>query len=329
MKELSSFDLFFLTRELKTLIGGKIDNIYQYSKKHLAFQVFITGKGTVFFNWNNSFIFLSDKKEKDPVEMQLSKQLKKVLDQARINDVYQKGFERVLVFELSTRDEKYKLIFELFKPFNLIFLDSENKIKFLAQQAIYPKRKIKLKEGYVFPESKNNFLEIRSKEFLEIAKNSEMRTLATFLAVEMNMGGKWAEEILVRAAIDKNKKPNEMKREEAEDIISIKEEIKNENIDACINNNEALPFMFVKFDEKLNVNQTSFSEALSSIIPKQELQNPYTSIIEKQKAVIGDLKKDIELNREIGDAIYSNYEKVKSELDKHKKLRAKEIKINI
>jgi len=331
MKELSSFDLFFLERELKQLIGGKIDNIYQYSKKHLIFQIFITGKGKVLLEWNNGFIFIKDKKEKNNVEMHLSKQLKKVLDQSRIQKIYQKNSERIIVIELlkKTKEkyETYYLVFELFKPFNLIFL-SNDIIKIVAESVIYPKRKVILKEKYIFPESVNNFLEIKAKGLFEKTQESEMRTIATFMAIEMNLGGKFAEEILARALVDKNKKPSDITSNDAENIVLIKNELKSIKINACINDNNAFPFQFITFDQSENIKKQNFSEAIDAIILKEIIVNPYEGIIEKQKKVIEELKKEIELNKQIGDLIYTNYTLIKTELEKNKK-KSKQISIDV
>ncbi len=125
--------------EIKTLSGGaRIEKVYQPSRDELVLQMrsYEGGKKLLInAGGNNPRIGFTDTPRENPQNPPMfCMLLRKYLNGAKLSDVYQLGFERVVTFEFLTRDEmgfecKRLLIAEIMGKYsNLIFTDGEMKI---------------------------------------------------------------------------------------------------------------------------------------------------------------------------------------------------------
>ena len=125
--------------EIKTLSGGaRIEKVYQPSRDELVLQMrsYEGGKRLLInAGGNNPRIGFTDTPRENPQNPPMfCMLLRKYLNGAKLSDVYQAGFERVVFFEFMTRDEmgfecKRILIAEIMGKYsNLIFADGEMKI---------------------------------------------------------------------------------------------------------------------------------------------------------------------------------------------------------
>jgi len=125
--------------EIKTLSGGaRIEKVYQPSRDELVLQMRAHEGGKKLLinaGGNNPRIGFTDTPRENPQNPPMfCMLLRKYLNGAKLTDVYQSGFERVVFFEFLTRDEmgfecKRVLIAEIMGKYsNLIFADGDMKI---------------------------------------------------------------------------------------------------------------------------------------------------------------------------------------------------------
>ncbi len=124
MKEMNALELHYLLSELKVLVGGKIDQIYQPEKKELLFSFHIPSVGKKILRVKvPNFLYLTEFKggmPETPADYCIF--LRRRLENARLREISQKGFERVVEFSFEKAESKFYLIIELFSKGNALNL---------------------------------------------------------------------------------------------------------------------------------------------------------------------------------------------------------------
>jgi predicted ribosome quality control (RQC) complex YloA/Tae2 family protein len=145
------------------------------------------------------------------------------LENRRVQAVSQRGVERIVIFDMG----RVNLVAELFGGGNLVLV-SDGIIDFVAKEREFRDRKLKVGEPYVMPSEAVNFFELDSRDFSDILKQGKFDVVRA-LAVDMGMGGEYAEEVCARAGIDKNLKADAIDDKAAEALysalLSIRDEI--------------------------------------------------------------------------------------------------------
>ena len=301
---LTSLDLHFLTEELKEqLADSKIDKIYQQDSESFLFQLHIPNKGRKILNiFLPGFIFLSDEKQETPeTPSNFSLHLRKQLSNARIRNIRQHSFERVLeiTFEKMEAEKKQTLylILELFSKGNLVLADSKYRIISSLKTQNLKSRAVKKNEIYIFPEKKYNFLEIKKEEMEKAVETSEKDSVVKLLATELSLGGEYSESICSLAGIDKSKKT--LDNLEFEKLWNSIEKFRKEKHFENYN---------VEFQKRFEK-----SEDKKLIIKKESGKTAkIRKIIEMQRENIEKLEQEILNNNEKADFIYANYQEILS-----------------
>ena len=115
--------------------------------------------------------------------------------------VEQQGFDRIALFRLERGPDRFDIIFEIFSRGNLV-VGREGKIVAVLSPEKFKDRAVEIGEQYVFPVAGIDPLELDRGGFAAAvrgAKGQVVRVLATIL----NLGGTYAEEVCLRAGIDK------------------------------------------------------------------------------------------------------------------------------
>jgi len=202
-KSLSAIDMRFLVKEFTQLEGGKIDGLIQDGKTFYI-QIYHTKLGKKFIKIIlPSFIFITDtKKEKDTKTSPFLASLKKNLLASRIKKIDQHQNERIIVFSLEKKHILFILIFELFSSGNIILCDEKLTIISCLTKRKFATRAVEPKQTYQFPKSINVFA-LTQKEFGKKIIQSEKENLVKALALDLSLGGLFAEEICLRSSLDK------------------------------------------------------------------------------------------------------------------------------
>jgi len=224
-----------------------------------------------------------------------SQLLVKELSKDVLKKIYQHNFDRIVVFEF----EKHNLIFEFFSKGNIILTDNDFNIVQTFKSQSWKDRTIKKSEKYKFPPSSEiNFENIFTKQ--DIVRS---------LALNLKVGGKYAEKLCELSGVDKNKsKPTD------EEIKKLKE-----NYEKIITDSK---YIFeIEFENK---EYDSLNLAVDKKYPPVEFKEDSKLILlgkrlEEQESALDEFKKQSEELQEKGNLLYANFDKVLTILNLWKK----------
>jgi predicted ribosome quality control (RQC) complex YloA/Tae2 family protein len=335
--ELTSLDMHYLVKEFQALIGAKVDKFYEQAedKKEFLFVFHKTGAGKLMLRIHlPSLAYLTGYKQAFPdTPPGFCMFLRKHLASARIKEIRQKGFDRVLEIVFDTKEGARTLICELFSKGNMVLVDEEHKIKGLLESQNWESRTVRGGAKYEYPPAQADTPNLSEEQVKEIILKSKMDLIVKTLAVDFGLGGLYAEELCRRAGIGNDKKKlddNEMKKIHAELKGLFSEEIKANKA-----NDELVPFYLAAADAEPGAGSAgrtdypSFSNALDEnlsakamnaaddkIVKEKETKQDKTRlVIEKQEQRLKELEKSIIENQRKGELIYEHYQEVKELLD--------------
>ncbi len=208
-KEFTSFDVAAVTRELREVIlDSRVNNIYQINAKTLLLKLHKTNEPAfrLIIEAGRRLNLTAYSIEKPQMPPTFCMALRKYLQNAWLTNVEQHEFERVVVLLFKSRTNALQLVMELFGDGNIILVGEEGRI---LQALVYKRmrdRSVVRNEVFRFPPSsgKNPFKISRdelSEAFRSFGDVEIVRAIARFLSI----GGIYAEEILLKAGIDKTK----------------------------------------------------------------------------------------------------------------------------
>ncbi|WP_290901339.1 NFACT family protein, partial [Ferroglobus sp.] len=210
MRQMSSIDIRAVLNELN-IEGMRVDKIYHYPPNE--FRIKLRGKGRVdvLVEAGKRFHATEFPKESPRFPSAVAMLLRKHLEGAKVEGVYQHDFDRIVVVEFSRGGERKIIVSELFGKGNLLLLDEDFKV-ILSVNPSY-----KVGDVYGFPEKRLTPFDVKSvKDLEEILDEKEVvKTLAT----KLGLGGLYAEEILERAGVNKKKPGNELEKDEVRRIF--------------------------------------------------------------------------------------------------------------
>lgn len=208
-KEMSSFDVRSVVNEMAVLKDAHMDKIFQWGNNVLL-RINVQGQGKkgVFFK-DKRWLYLPERKPETPVTPQsFATFLRKYLDNARIGEIYQAGFDRVVIMEVLKADRDYKLIFEMFGGGNVLLVLDGKIVNCLIHKTMRD-RSVRPGEDYIMPKRRFDPTSSSFEEFMEIMRSSTSDAVRT-LATGINLGGQYAEETCEVAGIPKNTRVDEL-----------------------------------------------------------------------------------------------------------------------
>ena len=307
MRELNFVDLKYIVREMKELVGSRVQKIYGKNNDFLI--VFYGGMKRMVRIVLPNLIFITKYKKEYGEPSDFCMLLRKYLVNDILRRVYQYDSERIVVFEFGSK----KLIVELFSKGNMILCEN-NKIirplKFLKLKS----RKLLPNVEYKFPEVVDVF-SISKKKMTEIAKN--YKKVVKFLASGLHLGKFYSE--LISKGI-KNENP-----EKRIDEIMKRLKVINSEPKPNIFDNSFLPFLFGEPKKIFN----SYNELIDELYHEEEKKisineeeiKKLNNIIKKQEEKLEELKEKLIEYKKSGDEIFLNlnkYQELINSARKHK-----------
>jgi predicted ribosome quality control (RQC) complex YloA/Tae2 family protein len=328
---MSSFDIAAVLLEISEHIeGARINNIYQITPKRIVFKLHRPDQPKF-------FLLIEAGKRIHKTRFEIEKPLKppdfcmilrKNLRNAIIKEINQQDFERIVTIKALTKDAQFNLIIELFDEGNIILTNEKNEILHALTYKKMRDREIKRSTPFQLPPSSGkNPLTITIKDIEELKNFKELEAVKALTKI-LGIGGLYAEEIFLRANIDKNIQCESLTKEDIEKIhAAIKDIIApltQRKITPYIVINEknqfvdAIPFFLKKYEKLQLRHYPSFNEALDDYYTETELEEKrrkkvetlkkeikkYERIIEAQKKALEDMQLKIEKNKNIGNIIY-------------------------
>jgi predicted ribosome quality control (RQC) complex YloA/Tae2 family protein len=335
-KEFTSFDVAVVVHELKEAIANsRVNNIYQFNEKTVILKLHKTDNPPLRLIMEaGRRLHLTAYALKPPkVPPAFCMALRKHLRGAWIDKVVQYEFERIATIRFKTKTGMMRLILELFGEGNIILTGEKNEI---LQALIFKHmrdRNIVRNEIFQFPPSigKNPFKTARD-ELEDALKDAGKVEVVRVLARYLGVGGFYAEEILLRANIEKTKPCNALSSAEVDvvfeglqGLLSAVSNFKTKpNIVLAEDDSfvDVTPFKLKRYEAFRSKRYSSFNEALDEFFLRATAAEKAVTraevdkltreaerlrrIIAEQKQALREDEKKAEHDRHIGNVIYAH-----------------------
>lgn len=321
---MKALDVYFMVKELQSLVGAKVDKIYQQENELI---ISLHKQGKILLKITPEACFITKYKFEQEKPPSFCMYLRKYLNQARITEIVQRGFERIIEIRLK-KEAEYVLIAEIFSKGNIILCQSNLTIMLPLHEQKWKDRTIKPRTTYLYPPRiKYDPLTATKEDLEKLGKENLVKTLA----IDFSLGGSYAEEVCLRASIDKNKKI--LTTEETKKIIRELKHVKEEELKPNKVDNEIYPFELKIYEGQEKKFYKTLSEALDEYYKEEAIEDrtfqkrtiKVQKLIEKQKQHLEELKRTAEEEKLKADLIYKNYPYVKEVIDVIKEARDKKI----
>ncbi|MFH0860455.1 MAG: NFACT family protein [Candidatus Altiarchaeota archaeon] len=339
--ELSSVDIYVLTRELdQQLRGRRFDKFYQIAEKTLKIRLRQVKQDLIIAK---NYLCLSDFDRKSPERpSSFAMQLRKHLSGGIIESVSQHSFDRIVIFSVNVGDRRYSLVAELFSKGNIFLLDSEWTILGLLEWQKWRDRTLGVGVKYSFPPSQMNPFESDPDAVGVVILKSDKRLAAT-IATELNLGGSYAEEMCILSGVDKNRTASDLTKYEGESILKALGEFSKTVKEAgnpviVLDGGEPAdisPMMLKKF-ERLEVRKTeTFNQAVDELFSPRDMMQSQSAaeseatekeeklarIRSEQESAIKKLEEKARVSKNRGDLIYQSLNEIQTVVDQIRKAR--------
>jgi predicted ribosome quality control (RQC) complex YloA/Tae2 family protein len=331
MKQFSAVDVKAVVEELQGLLEARIEKIYHNPPDEIRIRLRKREKFDLIIEAGKRIHLTEFPREAPRFPTSFAMLLRKHLEGGRIKSIEQHDFDRVVLIRIGREEEKV-LITEFFKKGNVILCNSDLKIIMPLKPFFKPG------EVYKFPKPQLHPLEVTREDF------KGEKEIVKFLASNLSIGGQYAEEICLRARIDKNKPVSELSGNDIDGLLKA-----ISSIFVAVSKGEFRPHVLIKdgqyFDvlpvelkiyEKLEKKYfDSFNDALDDFYSKKaveeaELKEKEDKVLEKIRKRLKDqleakkrFEREMEVLKRTGDLIYENYTKIEEIIKSFRKAREK------
>ncbi|WP_456394659.1 ribosome rescue protein RqcH [Thermococcus sp.] len=320
-EEMSSVDIKYIVDELQSLIGSRVDKIYHDGGEIRIKLRTKEGRQDLILEAGKRIHLTTYIKEAPKMPSSFTMLLRKHLSGGFIDAIEQYDFDRIVKIRIGD----YTLVAELFKKGNIILLDPENRILAALRYEEFKDRAVIPKAEYRLPPARESPVEVEWERFREIVGGSHIEIVRA-LARKLSMGGLYAEEILLRAGIEKSRKADELGEDELRLVFdTMKSVFTAEPKPNIVYENgrmiDVLPIELRWYEGYEKCYFKTFSEALDEYfgritVEKAKLEKT-RKLEQKKKQILATLRKQEEQmrgfeieakkNQEIGDLIYANF----------------------
>jgi len=337
---MSNIDIRLILPELSEAAEGAfIKNVYQYGDIFVL-KLYQPGGGSVNLLINpGRRVHLTEYARKAPRQPpHFCAVLRKYLREKRVISIKQHDLDRILIIEIGSEEETYKLVAEMFGTGNMLLLDPKDTIFVALHYKRMRDRDIIPKAQYVFPPQRGEDLfSVDDDSFERLLEDSNANIVRT-LASRLNLDSLSCEEICALSSVSPkvmvpeidSQTLSDLKTGFTEFISKLKIGVSKPNVVLDVEPSEDedtpdyvafLPFQFQLYKDLPSETFDTFSQSLDeffgvsdSELEDEELQSAQTKeqkrlqrIIDKQEEGIENLKAKAEELRAIGELIYSHF----------------------
>ncbi len=334
---LSSFDIYVIVAELQDLRGCFVEKIYQLSRDEILLRVqqTSTNRKEQLFIRNKELLCLTQKQFDAPEKPSVfAMTLRKYLLNGKISAITQHEFDRIIKLTIGRKEGDYTLVCELFSNGNIILVNPEGRIIRPLIKQEWATRVVKSGELYVPPPPQVNPFTVTKEAFQEIilqGKKDLVRTLAT----GANLSGLYAEELCIRAGVDKHLNVNEIDEGIIQrlfhELTVLLEVFRNRRFTPMLVKDkdtvvDIVPDPFQSYNSMTFEPVPSFSRCLDAIVTAKQPEKPQEKKGEKkaeklrrqllsQQRLYEQFQENITLKKLEGDLLYQHYQPVEQLLD--------------
>ncbi len=336
-KEFTSFDIAAAIQELKGVMAdSRVNNIYQLDGKTLIFKLHKTDTPPIRLVMESGRrLHLTSYAEENPSEPPpFCMALRKYLRGAWVAGIDQNEFERIVTVSFRTKTGLLKLVVELFGGGNIILTNQQNVI--IQALAFKKMRDRDILRNIVLqlpPSNSKNPFKVTQNELDESLKTAGETEIVRSIARFLGVGRVYAEEILLRAKVEKTKPANILTNVEVESIFGALQNLlsafSNRRLEPCIvlgddgDFLDAVPIKLQSYEGCKTQACNSFNRALDEFYLrvtvaeravnnvevdklKKEAERLRRVVAEQEKSIYED-EAEAERNKLIGDTIYAHY----------------------
>jgi predicted ribosome quality control (RQC) complex YloA/Tae2 family protein len=345
-REFTSFDVAAVVRELKeTVLGSRVSNVYQLDAKTLLLKLhkpealgfrLVLGAG-------KRLHLTAYAVEKPSTPPAFCMALRKYLRNGWLTDVEQYEFERVVILSFKAKTGELQLVLELFGEGNVVLVGDKGKILQALTYKRMRDRNVLRGETFAFaPPSGKNPVKVSREEIAAALKGSGDVEVVRAVARVLSIGGFYAEEVLLGAAVDKTEPCSALSDSQVNALFDALEALLSRvvcgRLEPCVVLDEAgglvdvVPFMLRRYEGFENQRYQSFNEALDEFyvrlvavekatagVEVEELKREaerLKRIVETQEETLVEAEAKVQGDKLVGDTIYAHGRELQVLLDK-------------
>jgi len=218
-EQASSFDVARIVRELSSMIGARARKAYQPHYEQVVIR--LNPKGSPSSDLvivSGRRLYLSQRDRPMPSQpSQFAMVLRKHMNNSRLIEVKQLGFDRIISMTFEHGSGKLKLIIELFRDGNVLLLDGDGVIIQPLTHAKYASRSLKRGVQYVPPPAAVDPREMNREKLDKLLDESDDDLIRT-LAARGNLGRIYGSAICASASLEENLKAKDL-NDEQRDVL--------------------------------------------------------------------------------------------------------------
>jgi predicted ribosome quality control (RQC) complex YloA/Tae2 family protein len=341
-KEFTSFDISAAIQELKPKIAdSRVNNIYQFGDKTLLFKLHKADVPPIRLVMEagrriHTTVYADESPLNQPA---FCMAMRKYLRGAWVAGIEQVEFERIVTVSFRTKTGLLRLVLELFGDGNIILTNEQGTI---IQALIFKRmrdRNILRNEVLVFPPSSGkNPCKVTQTELAEALSGAGEVEVVRALVRFLGIGGLYAEEVLLRANVEKTKPCNMVISSEVERIFVALQGMLSDVFGGRLEPRivlaedesylDVVPISLKRYEAYKTTAFGTFSEALDEFYLqvtavekagasvdvdklKQEAERLKRMIAEQEKSISEDEKK-ADRDKLIGDTIYAHFNELQA-----------------
>ena len=337
MKVLSSLEIQAIVSELQIFVNSRVDQVYQPDNTELVLALHRSDIGKKLLRIvPGTTLYIASQRRPSPKEaLNFCRFLRKRLGPTRVKEIVQKNGERIVEFHFEGKETYFILIAEFFSKGNLILCDKEYTIISALQVQLWKDRKIKAKVKYEYPPQRKNIFST-VEEFQKHLEGTKKESIVKTLALGVNIGGVYAEEICARAHVPKE--TPEPTKEQYQNIFKELQDLIKEGLSPNLIDGQPYPIEMkskgkgqpcTSYNESLDKYYAQFIDATEQEErdkePKEK-KSKYEELIAEQNKQLLQIDRATEENQKKAEYIYAHYMEIKELLDLFKQKNFEELK---
>jgi len=326
MRQIANIELFCICKELQVLVGARLTKLYELGQDEfrMRFHSAQCGDVDVFCKLRERLNITQYIKEAPQKPSSFIMGLRKHIEGARVKSVMQYGLDRVVVIEIEKK-EGFLLIFEMFSHGNLILAECNYKVLHAYRSEEWKDREVRRGSKYDFPQSERiDPFELNEQKLLALL---DSKKLVPCLSSKINLGPAYIEEACRTAKLDLERSANSLNERELGELfagfIEVMEHVNKPEPTIYIRDGRYLDyslFPFKKYEDMEMLHFKSLSALLDDFylhfvgdeVKVDERKTKIELKLREQERSLSEFREKSKESREIGDAIYTNFDKVEA-----------------
>jgi len=213
LREMHALDINCIVRELQSLIGSRVDKVFQDKSGvvRIRFYGSPAGRAELLIEAGRRLHLTEYRRSAPKTPTSFAMYLRKHLGNRPLSEVTQHDFDRIVILTFVD----LRLVAEIFARGNIILLDSDSKVMLSMKRG--PEERVTRGSRYNLPKPPVSPFDIRDPSGLRQALRHA--DLVRSLAVDLGLGRLYANELCAATGLQKEIKPSQISDEQASAIL--------------------------------------------------------------------------------------------------------------